>query len=128
MKLQGRVGIVTGAGSGMGKAAVDEMTAQGATVYAVDLREDALAEAFGNNESVRSFAADVTDSARLAEIISALEQEQGRLDVLVNAAGVSTPNREKQQWVDGINLEMIKAAQDGREEPAEVLHGFLYYI
>ena len=38
MKLQGRVGIVTGAGSGMGKAAVDEMTAQGATVYAVDLQ------------------------------------------------------------------------------------------
>ncbi|MDN5704162.1 MAG: SDR family oxidoreductase [Yaniella sp.] len=123
MKLQGRVGIVTGAGSGMGKAAVDEMTAQGATVYAVDLREDALAEAFGNNESVRSFAADVTDSARLAEIISALEQEQGRLDVLVNAAGVSTPNREKQQWVDGINHEMIQAAQEGREYHPDFLSG-----
>src|SRR5699024_12625900 len=107
MKLQGRVGIVTGAGSGMGKAAVDEMTAQGATVDAADLREDALAEAFGNNPSVRSFAADVADSARLADIISALEQEQGRLAVLANAAGVSPPSRERHQCVEVINPETL---------------------
>lgn len=123
MKLQGRVGVVTGAASGMGKAAVDELTAQGATVYAVDLRNDALAEAFAQNDSVQQHTADVTDSARLAEIISTLEQEQGRLDILVNTAGVSTPNREKQEWVDSINHEMIQATKEGREYIPDFLSG-----
>lgn len=123
MKLEGQVAVVTGAASGMGAAAVNELTGQGAIVYALDLREEAVTEAFAGNNSVRPFAADVADSARIAEVISTVEREQGRLDVVVNAAGVSTPNREKQEWVDGINDEMVTAAQEGREYHPDFLSG-----
>lgn len=123
MDLQGHVGVVTGAASGMGKAAVDELTTQGATIYALDLREEALAEAFDNNNAVRYFASDVADSQRTAEIVSTIEKEQGRLDIVVNAAGVSTPSAEKQQWVDESNNEMITAAKAGREYHPDFLSG-----
>ena len=123
MKLADKVAVVTGAASGMGRAAVEALTANGATVYAIDLREEPLRQAFENVEAVHTIALDISDSAAVSRAIQRVNDEQARLDVLVNAAGVSTPNSEKQRWVDEINQEMINAAKEGREYHPDFLSG-----
>lgn len=123
MKLAGKVAVVTGAASGMGRAAVEELTGNGATVYAIDLREEPLAQAFADEAAVHTIALDISDSAEVSRAFRRVRDEQSRLDVLINAAGVSTPNSEKQGWVDGINHEMITAAKEGREYHPDFLSG-----
>ncbi|WP_166827674.1 SDR family NAD(P)-dependent oxidoreductase [Brevibacterium limosum] len=123
MKLADKVAVVTGAASGMGRAAVEELVRNGATVYAIDLREEPLLQAFESEASVRTIALDISDSSSVSRALRRVEDEQSRLDVLINAAGVSTPNSEKQRWVDEINHEMINAAKEGREYHPDFLSG-----
>jgi NAD(P)-dependent dehydrogenase (short-subunit alcohol dehydrogenase family) len=114
MELNGKIAVVTGAASGMGLATVKALAAAGATVYGVDLRQEALDVSLSGVERAVGLAADVSDSTAINAVFARVEADHGRLDVLVNAAGVSTPNREKQAWVDGINNDMIAAAKSGQ--------------
>lgn len=114
MKLKDRIAIVTGAASGMGLETVRAMSEAGATVYGIDLRQDSLDAALADVERAEGHAADVSDSAAVINIFDLVRDRHGKLDMLVNAAGVSTPNREKQAWVDGINNDMIAAAKAGQ--------------
>ena len=88
--LDGRVAIVTGAGSlnGIGAATVRRLVADGATVYATDRSAEgcrAVAEATG----ARSRAVDVTDRGQIDACVAAALAEHGRLDILVNNAGIA---------------------------------------
>jgi meso-butanediol dehydrogenase / (S,S)-butanediol dehydrogenase / diacetyl reductase len=76
--LDGATALVTGGASGIGKAVTELLAASGAVVRVADL---------GGPEAV-----DVTDRAALDALAAELEGAHGRLDVLVNAAGVLTPN------------------------------------
>ena len=76
--LDGAVAVVTGGGSGIGAAAADLLRRGGATVTVVDL--------------AGADPIDVTDRAALDRVAHEIERAHGRLDVLVNAAGVLTQN------------------------------------
>jgi NAD(P)-dependent dehydrogenase (short-subunit alcohol dehydrogenase family) len=80
-RLQGRVCVVTGAGGGIGSAAVDTFKREGATVVGVDLEP-----ACGGDLSLE---ADVGDAAQMAELYPRIRSECGRVDVLFNNAGIS---------------------------------------
>ncbi|MEM7411512.1 MAG: SDR family oxidoreductase [Myxococcota bacterium] len=90
MKLEGRVAWVTGGGSGLGRAISQCFAAEGARVVVNDLRPETA------EETVKMLAGsghlaqggDISDSARVAEMGAQIRQECGRLDVLVNNAGV----------------------------------------
>lgn len=114
MELNGKIAVVTGAASGMGLATVKALAGAGATVYGMDLRQEALDSALAAIDRAQGLAADVSDSAAVQAVFDQIAAEHGALDILVNAAGVSTPNREKQAWVDGINSEMIAAVTAGK--------------
>jgi 3-oxoacyl-[acyl-carrier protein] reductase len=92
MKLEGRVAWVTGGGSGLGRAISERFAAEGARVAVHDVRADAAEETLKSlpGSGHLALAGDVTDSARVAEIGSQIEQACGRIDVLVNNAGVDT--------------------------------------
>ena len=94
-ELAGRTAVVTGAGSGIGRAAAALLARHGAHVVAVDRRADGLdsllAEIVGVGGSGAIVVADVTVSAALAEVVSAAALERGSLDILVNNAGVVVP-------------------------------------
>jgi NAD(P)-dependent dehydrogenase (short-subunit alcohol dehydrogenase family) len=81
--LEGQIGLVTGATRGIGKAIADGLVGHGATVYA-GARDPADVTATDR----RTVELDVTDDAEIAAAIDRIEAEAGRLDVLVNNAGV----------------------------------------
>jgi NADP-dependent 3-hydroxy acid dehydrogenase YdfG len=86
------VAVVTGASSGIGQATVRRLARRGALVAAVARREDRLAdlaaELTAENRTVLALPADVTDDKQARAAIGRVVDEFGRLDVLVNNAGV----------------------------------------
>lgn len=75
--LEGRVALITGAASGIGAATADMLEGAGATVWRADIDPSA------------SLRLDVTDAAQWAAAADRIVAEAGRLDILVNAAGIA---------------------------------------
>lgn len=107
MRENEKVAIVTGAGRGIGLEITRELLSMGMTVIAVDLKEDLLSslpEAMGDpGEKLRTRVMDVTDSEGFAKLIDDVAETCGRIDVLVNNAGITR---------DGLLIRMSDADWD----------------
>jgi 3(or 17)beta-hydroxysteroid dehydrogenase len=86
-RLAGKAALITGAASGIGRATAVLFHAEGAKVAATDRNEAGLAEARAFADIVLS--QDVTDEARWREVVDSVLAAFGRLDVLVNSAGIA---------------------------------------
>lgn len=84
-RLDGKVALVTGGLSGIGAATARRMAEEGATVIAADLSADATLLGEG---PVAPFRADVADPASVDALLRAVLDRHGRLDCLVNSAGI----------------------------------------
>jgi NADP-dependent 3-hydroxy acid dehydrogenase YdfG len=90
-RLEGTVALVTGASSGIGEATALALAAEGATVAVAARRSDrleALAERIGDDSRVLVLETDVTDEGQARAMVERTVAEYGRLDTLVNNAGV----------------------------------------
>lgn len=91
--VEGKVALVTGAGSGMGRATAILFADEGARVAAVDVNaepvEAVAAEIRAAGGTARAWACDVSDRAAVEALIEAVVAEFGGLDILVNNAGIS---------------------------------------
>jgi NAD(P)-dependent dehydrogenase (short-subunit alcohol dehydrogenase family) len=87
MRLADKVAVITGAGSGMGKAMAEMFATEGAKVVCADIsgKQDDVAAAVGS--AAVAVYADVADEVDVQNMIAAAEQRFGRLDILVNNAG-----------------------------------------
>ncbi|HEY1929797.1 MAG TPA: glucose 1-dehydrogenase [Caulobacteraceae bacterium] len=91
-KLAGKVAVVTGGASGIGAACAKRLAAEGATVAVTDLQDDKgqqiVAEITGAGGRARYFHHDVTSEEAWVEVMAEVKKAFGRLDVLVNNAGI----------------------------------------
>ena len=86
--LDGKVALVTGAGSGIGRAIAERLAAEGARVVASDLvPADAEATASGIGGDAIAVRLDVADDASIGVAVSEVTERRGPIDVLVNNAG-----------------------------------------
>lgn len=96
MQLAGKVVLVSGGGSGAGAAIARRFAEAGAQVIIVGrdkAKLDAASAAIGAAHSVQALAGDVADRARVDELVAQVVAEHGRIDVLVNNAGVNIVER-----------------------------------
>jgi len=115
MRLEGKVAVITGAGSGMGRAMAGRFSAEGATIVGADWNQDSLdavvAEVTGAGGEMIGVQGNVADQAQAEAIIDAAVEKYGRVDVLCNNAGVMDLNQgaaemDNEMWerVLGVNL------------------------
>jgi len=117
MRLKGKVAIVTGGGSGIGRGISTMFAEEGARVLAVDLKEDngketvALIEAAGGE--AQFIKADVSSATDTAKMVRAAIDTWGKLDILVNNAGIvrigSVTEAAEEDWdvVLDVNLKSV---------------------
>jgi len=86
--LHGKITVVTGAARGLGRAVALAYASQGAVVYALDRLGDEVRTLSSESGAIRPMVLDLTDAADVAKVMAAIEAEAGRIDVLVNNAGI----------------------------------------
>jgi len=129
--LEGRVAIVTGGGTNLGRAAAEELVACGADVIIAGRREDVLTEA-ADAIGCGWVCGDIRDPESARAIVSAAIDRHGRLDTLVNNAGgqyfVPAESIVAKGWnaVQRLNiggtLNMLEAASDALEPGGSVVN------
>ncbi len=114
MRLSEKTAIITGAGSGMGKAIAQLFAAEGARVICADIsgKQDDVAAAIG--DAAVPLHCDVTLEADVQNLIATAEQKFGRLDILVNNAGfggemgpIDEQALESWEFMQSINLRSV---------------------
>lgn len=87
-RLAGRVAIITGAASGIGRATTELFAAEGAAVVAVDLPGSAINDVFADNANIAPLAISVTDEGAPKAMIDLALARFGGIDILYNNAGI----------------------------------------
>ncbi|HEY2332287.1 MAG TPA: SDR family NAD(P)-dependent oxidoreductase [Acidimicrobiales bacterium] len=125
MQLSGKVAIVTGAGSGIGRASANLFASEGAAVVVADVRGK---RANGTTEEIiaaggRAVASetDISDPAQVEAMVETAIREFGQLDVLFNNAGVSVPGTALDLPTDGWDLMW-------RTNVSSLFHGAKYAV
>jgi NAD(P)-dependent dehydrogenase (short-subunit alcohol dehydrogenase family) len=117
MRLEGKAGVVTGAGSGLGREVLLAMTAEGASIVAFDKNEEgvqrAVAEAVNAGGTAVAHGGDATREHDIAAAINRCRDEFGGFDLIHNNAGIQVEERlhdtTEEQWdaVNDVNLKGV---------------------
>ena len=116
--LEGKVAVITGAGSGVGRAAVKLWTEHGAKVIAADIdlpsAEESVRLAGAPQGQARAIACNVADPAQVEPAVQAAVDTFGRLDVMYNNAGITinpVPGQGLKKFIDA-TVDDIKRVED----------------
>ena len=110
MKLKDKVFIITGISSGMGKAAAEQFTAEGAIVVG-SVRKEADAQIWDDNDRVLPVLADVNHLDDIKRLVAVVKEKYGRLDGICNIAGINDLcypllETDDERWETVINTDL----------------------
>jgi NAD(P)-dependent dehydrogenase (short-subunit alcohol dehydrogenase family) len=88
MAFNGKVALVTGGASGMGKVSAQQLAQQGAQVAIVDLNEEALAAVSAESSNITPYTCDVSNLEQVREVVARVESELGPIDRLTHCAAI----------------------------------------
>jgi NAD(P)-dependent dehydrogenase (short-subunit alcohol dehydrogenase family) len=106
MAFRGRVALVTGAASGIGRRAVQRLAGHGARVAALDVDEEGLHDVARSLPNVLTWRVDVTDRREVVKAVADAEAELGHVDRVVCAAGIMPTGPLLQQGVETLHRVM----------------------
>lgn len=86
--LNGKVVLITGGGSGMGRQAAQMCAAAGAKVVLLDVNESGMTETQTLGANIHAYPTDITDFATVQKVVAAIEKELGPIHRVYNAAGI----------------------------------------
>ncbi len=123
-RLEGRIALVTGSGSGIGRATAHTFAAEGAHVYVTDVNgaaaETVAGEIVAAGGSASALTADVSRGQDVTAMFRAVEKAHGKLDVIANNAGLNVRGDFRHlsdaDWVTirEVNLDgVVRVARDG---------------
>jgi 3-oxoacyl-[acyl-carrier protein] reductase len=118
MRLQGKVALVTGGGSGIGEAISVALAEEGAQVAVVDINRDAAELTAGLLAKGVAIETDVADSTAVDRAVASAESALGPLDILVNNAGIAGRS-ELDRVVPRIEEQITAAATGAASPPLE---------
>lgn len=88
MAFNGKVALITGAGSGMGQLAARRLAAAGAKVAALDINEKGLVQTVEGKPGIKTYVVDVTSTEAVNQTVAQVERELGPIDRVINAAAI----------------------------------------
>ena len=121
VRMDGRVAVITGASTGLGLAMAKEFAASGASVALLARKADVLAQAKAEvakaagkaNIKIEAYSCDVSQAAPIAETWKKIEAEFGKVDIVVNNAGIAHANPfdaiTDEDWQGDIDLKLFAA-------------------
>ncbi|TAJ86720.1 SDR family oxidoreductase [Reyranella sp.] len=121
VRMDGRVAVITGASTGLGLAMAKEFAASGASVALLARKADALAKAKAEvakvagkaNIKIEAYSCDVSKAAAIAETWKKVEAEFGKVDIVVNNAGISHAKPfdtvTDEDWQGDLDLKLFAA-------------------
>ena len=116
-KLTGKIAVVTGAARGIGLSTVEALAEAGATVVLTDMNAEVLAAATesmkAKGHSVDSEVLEVTDVKAVQAVHDAILARHGRVDVLVNNAGIAISNHPAETMADDVWNKVIDVNLNG---------------
>jgi 2-keto-3-deoxy-L-fuconate dehydrogenase len=91
--LKNKTAVITGGGSGIGKAIAERFAQQGASVFVLELNSDTATETIRSIQSAGGsatpYACNVADQSAVKEVAAKIVAQTGRIDILVNSAGIA---------------------------------------
>lgn len=116
-KLTDKIAVVTGAARGIGQATAEALAEAGCTVVLTDMQQDvldsAVAELAAKGHHVHGELLDVTDVAAVQAVHDRIIARHGRVDVLVNNAGIAISNHPAETMADAVWNKVIDVNLNG---------------
>jgi 2-dehydro-3-deoxy-L-rhamnonate dehydrogenase (NAD+) len=104
--FNGQIAIITGAASGIGFSIAKSLAAQGAKLALLDKNVQALSD-FTKNSSHISYVVDVTQESDVKQTIEKIGDDFGRIDILINSAGITGITNLKSHQTDSENVRQV---------------------
>lgn len=104
--MKDQVAVITGAASGLGLAISKKLATEGVKLALLDIA-DKIPTEFENNSNVNYYKSDVTNEAEVKNSIQAIHADFGRIDILVNSAGITGKTNTKSHLTETDNLSKV---------------------